>query len=590
MTQLLKTGFNKISEYSDKTVNFLKNSISISTDVLINGIKFKDTTDSNKRVYFYYRYINVLVILLVFGLVYYLNSYYNTFGIKDTPYEILGAIVLLGVGVFYFLFLVFRNNNNNKINPNERLAINGTDKMELTSSGYDAISYNISIPTIQSTYLKPLRILFMYIGLLLLILISIIYIINYVLYSQKNTNMFSITQSLISITIVIVVLAIFAALFSIKTQDSDDSCEYIDSSKHLFIYDYICIIKKTIFFIPCLLIIVINEINKDIKLTPSPVYLLLFILILLITLLFVLPFLFKYFRTLNKSSLLKGTDPYYLNEKKVIGIYQNLNKNINSTIDIPIPKTDSTSNPIITNPIDALLTTLNLNKQETTLYLAFQISNLTNDLTKAFDSSTEIAAETKDITKQAKENISDTKGYNFKLLKNDYNGIYNIKTSFYDPPKTINKFPYNYTYSISFYVYINPQPTNTSIAYNKDTEIFNYAYKPVIYYNGKSQSIIVRSRTLNNKGDQLDTIYEGKNIKHQKWLFFVINYSNNNIDVFIDGKLVGTKKDITPYFKGDKVTIGENEGIHGSIKEINYYSDITSPLTIELLYNLTNNK
>jgi hypothetical protein len=576
MTQLLKTGFNKISEYSDKTVNFLKNSISISTDVLINGIKFKDTTDSNKRVYFYYRYINVLVILLVFGLVYYLNSYYNTFGIKDTPYEILGAIVLLGVGVFYFLFLVFRNNNNNKINPNERLAIVGNDgDMELTSSGYDAIIYNIDNIKIQSTYLKPLRILFMYIGLLLLILISIIYIINYVLYSQKNTNTFSITQSLISITIVIVMLAIFAALFSIKAQDSNDSCENNDPNK--FMYDYICIIKKTIFFIPCLLIIVIDEINKDIKLTPSPVYLLLFILILLITLLFILPFLFKYFRTLNKSSLLKGTDPYYLNEKKVIAIYQNLNKNVNSTIDIPIPKADSTSNPIITNPIDSLLSTLNLNKQENTLF-------------KAFDSSTEIAPESKDITKQAKDNISDTKGYNFKLLKNDYNGIYNVKTSFYDPPKTINKFPYNYTYSISFYVYINPQPTNTSVAYNKDTEIFNYAYKPVIYYNGKSQSIIVRSRTLNNKGDQLDTIYEGKNIKHQKWLFIVINYSNNNIDVFIDGKLVGTKKDITPYFKGDKVTIGENEGIHGSIKEINYYSEITSPLTIELLYNLTNNK
>jgi hypothetical protein len=577
MTQLLKTSYNNISEYSDKIVNFLKNSISISTDVLINGIKFKDTTDSNKRVYFYYRYINVLVILLVFGLVYYLNSYYNTFGIKDTPYEILGAIVLLGVGVFYFLFLVFRNNNNNKINPNERLAINGSDNMELTADKYDATSYNIKSDIIQSTYLKPLRILFMYIGLLLLILISIVYIINYALYSQKNTNTFSITQSLISITIVIVVLAIFAALFSIKTQGSDDSCEYSDSSKSLFIYDYICIIKKTIFFIPCLLIIVIDEINKDIKLTPSPVYLLLFILLLLITLLFVLPFLFKYFRTLNKSSLLKGTDPYYLNEKKVIGIYQNLNKNVNSTVDIPIPKADSTSNPIITNPIDSLLSTLNLNKQENTLF-------------KAFDSSTEIAPESKDITKQAKDNISDTKGYNFKLLKNDYNGIYNVKTSFYDPPKTINKFPYNYTYSISFYVYINPQPTNTSVAYNKDTEIFNYAYKPVIYYNGKSQSIIVRSRTLNNKGDQLDTIYEGKNIKHQKWLFIVINYSNNNIDVFIDGKLVGTKKDITPYFKGDKVTIGENDGIHGSIKEINYYSEITSPLTIELLYNLTNNK
>jgi hypothetical protein len=573
MTQLLKNSYNIISDYSDKTVNFLKNSISISTDVVINGIKYKK---GETHSYYYYRYINVLLILLAFGIVYYLNTYYNLFGIKNTPYEILGAIVFFGIGVFYFLFLVFRNNNNKFIQANERLNSADKDKT-LSSSDYDVNSYNISIPKIQSTYLKPLRILFMYIALLFFILISIVYIINYVLYSQKNTNSFSITQSLISITIVIVVLAIIASLFSIKAQDSDDSCLNNDPDKSYFMYDYICVIKKIIFFIPCLLIIVIDEINKDIKLTPNSVYLLLFILLLLITLLFILPFLFKYFRTLNKNSLLKGTDPYYLNEMKVIGIYQNLNKNVNASIDIPIPKTDSTSNPIITNPIDALLTTLNLNKQENTLF-------------KALDSSTTIGPEDKEITKQTKDNISETKGYNFKLLKNDYNGIYNIKTGFYDPPKVIQKFPYNYTYSISFYVYINPQPTNTSVAYNKDTEIFNYAYKPVIYYNGKSQSIIVRSRTLNNKGDQLDTIYEGKNIKHQKWLFFVINYSNNSIDVFIDGKLVGTKKDVTPYFKGDKVTIGENEGIHGSIKEINYYSEITSPLTIELLYNLTNNK
>jgi hypothetical protein len=279
---------------------------------------------------------------------------------------------------------------------------------------------------------------------------------------------------------------------------------------------------------------------------------------------------------MNKSKLLKGSGPYYLNELKVIGIYQNLNKNVNSTIDIAIPKNNDQNTSIIKNPIDALLGTLNLDKKE-------------NSIFKTYDSSTQIGPEDKEITKQTQENISDTKGYNFKLLKNDYNGIYNIKTSFYDPPKSINKFPYNYTYSISFYVFINPQPTNTSIAYTKDTEIFNYAYKPVIYYNGKSQSIIIRSRTVNNKGDQLDTIYEGKNIKHQKWVFFVVNYDNNNIDVFIDGTLVGSKKDVMPYFKGDKVTIGENQGIHGSIKEISYYDSIQSPQTIELLYNLTKN-
>ena len=76
MTQLLKNSYNIISDYSDKTVNFLKNSISISTDVVINGIKYKKDSTSEYS-YYYYRYINVLLILLAFGIVYYLNTYYN---------------------------------------------------------------------------------------------------------------------------------------------------------------------------------------------------------------------------------------------------------------------------------------------------------------------------------------------------------------------------------------------------------------------------------------------------------------------------------------------------------------------------------
>ena len=575
MAQIVKGTFETVNTVSDKTVLFLKNSLNIFIDVIINGIKFKNAT--NQDVYYYYKYINVLLIALVFGLIYYLHSYHNLFGVKNTPYSILGTILLFSIGILYFFFIVFRNNNNSKINVDDRLNINSPPDKSLSSKNYNDEDYSIDSTKIKDTYLNPLRLLFMYVGLLFIILISVIYIVNYILYSQKNTNVFSITQSVISITIVIVVLAIVASLLSIKSSTSNDTCENSkEKGTPMFIYNYICIIKKFIFFIPCLLVIVVDEINKDIKLTPNSVYLLLFILLLLITLLFLIPFLFTYFRTMNKSTLLKGSGPYYLNELKVIGIYQNLNKNVNSTIDIAIPNSDGQSNSIIKNPIDALLGTLNLDKKENTIF-------------KTYDSSTQIGPENKEITKQTQENISDTKGYNFKLLKNDYNGVYNIKTSFYDPPKSINKFPYNYTYSISFYVFINPQPTNTSIAYNKDTELFNYAYKPVIYYNGKSQSIIIRSRTLNNKGDQLDTIYEGKNIKHQKWVFFVINYDNNIIDVFIDGTLVGSKKDVMPYFKGDKVTIGENQGIHGSIKEISYYDSIKSPQTIELLYNLTKN-
>jgi len=576
-TQLID-GYKAVSNISDSIVAFLKNSANIFLDVIINGIKFKKSNEQSYE-YKYYKYINITLVLLLFGVVYFLNDYYNLFGVKNTQYEIVGILLLITVVILYFQFLVFRNNNNSIIDKDERLNIVSGDEQNkkfLNDSSYYQEVYIIDSEKIKSTYVKPLRLLFMYSLLLFITLVSILLIINYVLYAQKNSNSFSITQSVLGVTIVVVVLAIIAALFSIKSSSSK-SDECINDDQSFGIYNYICIIKKVIFFIPCALVIVLDELNKDIKLTPSSIYLLLFILLFLITLLFITPVLFNYFRTLNKSNLLKGEGPYYLNEKKVIGIYQNLNKNINSTIDIPIQKNNDTNDSLVKNPIDTLLNSLSL-------------KNIENTIFTSVDSSTLIGDEDKNITKQTEENISDTKGYNFKLLKNDYNGIYNIKTQFFDPPKTVNKFPYNYSYSISFYIYINPQSTNTSPAYAKDTELFNYAYKPVIYYNGKSQSVIIRSRTLNNKGDQLDTIYEEKNVKFQKWVFFVINYDNNIIDIFMDGKLVGSKKDVTPYFKGDKVTIGENEGIHGSIKDITYYDSIKSPQTIELLYHLTKNK
>jgi hypothetical protein len=149
------------------------------------------------------------------------------------------------------------------------------------------------------------------------------------------------------------------------------------------------------------------------------------------------------------------------------------------------------------------------------------------------------------------------------------------------------KFSYKYTYSISFYVYLNPQPQNTSLAYNKESELFNYANKPVILYDGRKRKLLIKSKTQTSEGSQTDTIYETKKIKYQKWMLFTINYQNNTIDVFIDGKLVGSKKNVPPYFNDDKISIGEDNGIHGSIKEIFYYDTPRPPSNIQFIYDLT---
>lgn len=167
--------------------------------------------------------------------------------------------------------------------------------------------------------------------------------------------------------------------------------------------------------------------------------------------------------------------------------------------------------------------------------------------------------------------------------------------------KSLNK----YSYGISFYLYLNPQDTNTNPAYNKEggAEIFNYGNKPVILYDGRTRELIIKTKTLdNNNSAELKTIYKTKDIKYQKWLYFVINYENNMIDIFIDGKLVklensnsaiDTKLNIPEFNFNDKVTIGDpdykDNGIHGSIKDIYYYNNIIPIDNIEFIFDLNKN-
>jgi hypothetical protein len=480
----------------------------------------------------------------------------NGSNIKNTKWNIIGWLCLITFIIYTLLFFIHnkvRSNNNN------------------------------STFIINRNFLNMLKDFGMLIAIIIIPLGLIHFILNF---EQTNNNAFNTIQIILGLLICIIILSIIAKILHIQPRANAQSTNQEDSP----IKYILSVIKNIIFFIPCLIVILADEIHKDINLTPSSVYLLFFVLLILITLIFVLPLLFNYFAKHNKNDVLKGEGPFYLNEKKTLGKYQNLDKNITNNITIP----NFTSNSSIDNKSSE-------NKM-TNIFSVFNTNSLNNrfnengsiQTTSTENASTENAFNEATVINEynnSKDNIADnTKGYDFKLFKDDLKTQYNIGAKYYNSSKINNKFPYNYTYSLSFYIYINPQPTNTSIAYTKDTELFNYGFKPVIYYNGKSRKIIIKSRTINNKGNQLDTIYETTNVKHQKWLYFVINYENNNIDIFIDGKLVGSKNNVTPYFVGDDITIGEDDGIYGSIKEIYYFDKIKTPDSIQFLYSLTKNK
>ena len=344
----------------------------------------------------------------------------------------------------------------------------------------------------------------MQISIILAIVLIIVLIYN--LYTEHQ-YLYSITKIFLGFIIVLTILAIIAKTFSIVVKD----CE---NNKNNILIQFLCIIKNLIFFIPCLLVILVDEINKDIKATPSSVYLLFILLIILVSLFIGLPLLFQFITSMNKHDLLAGKGPYYLDTRREIGKYQDFSKEYKSTTNKLLPPAGK--------------------------YTLFD------------------------------ENPSQE--FNIKAMIGYLGDA---------------KFKYKYTYSISFYLYLNPQPKNTSLAYNKESELFNYGNKPVILYDGNKRKLLVKSKTQTSEGSQTDTIYETSKFKYQKWMLFTINYQNNTIDVFIDGKLVGSKKNVPPYFNNDKITIGEENGIHGSIKEIYYYETPRPPNNIEFLYDLT---
>lgn len=153
-------------------------------------------------------------------------------------------------------------------------------------------------------------------------------------------------------------------------------------------------------------------------------------------------------------------------------------------------------------------------------------------------------------------------------------------------PSEDKKKNFSYKYSISFWFYINPQPTNTNPSYNKYTNILNYGNKPSVQFNSKKNKLRVQCIKNDNS---ISTIYETDSLQYQKWNNMVINYDSGNMDVFINGDLVGSKQNIAPFMKFENVVSGEKRGIEGGICNVHYYSHILSLSTISNTYHLLKN-
>jgi hypothetical protein len=143
-----------------------------------------------------------------------------------------------------------------------------------------------------------------------------------------------------------------------------------------------------------------------------------------------------------------------------------------------------------------------------------------------------------------------------------------------------------YHYSISAWFWINPQPPNTRAAYTKYTNILEFGGKPALEYNGIEDTLRV---TCNIKDDENVVIYKTDEIPFQRWNNIVINYDGGNMDVFMNGQLVGSRPGVAPYMTYENIVVGEEKGIEGGICNVVYYKDILQARQIDNIYRALGN-
>tara|TARA_Y100001970_G_scaffold135352_1_gene166633 strand:+ start:2194 stop:5280 length:3087 start_codon:yes stop_codon:yes gene_type:complete len=193
----------------------------------------------------------------------------------------------------------------------------------------------------------------------------------------------------------------------------------------------------------------------------------------------------------------------------------------------------------------------------------------------------------------------------------------------------------NYNYALSFWVFLHTQGSNYRESYNKYTNILDFGSYPIIDYNISTDTLRVRigvrlpekCRTKNRdtccngkkakktvggkklKDGELNmielwcrenmtignpmpdehylTVFEKEGLlKRQKWNNIVINYDLGVLDIFINSELVGTWKNVVSYQTSKKIKIGQYDGIAGGICNVIYYPTAIKLFQIHKHYNL----
>lgn len=156
---------------------------------------------------------------------------------------------------------------------------------------------------------------------------------------------------------------------------------------------------------------------------------------------------------------------------------------------------------------------------------------------------------------------------------------------------------HNKNYTLFMWIYLNPHDPS-----NVPKNIFSYGniecYKPKIEYvgtNNSGENFEQKDKfkitfTKISETEKYETYVD---VTNQKWNLFAFNYTNLGADLLINGELVRSmtfSNNIPSYSNQDKIIIGSNDYLDGSICNVTYSKKVYSKEEIARYYNILFNK
>ena len=141
---------------------------------------------------------------------------------------------------------------------------------------------------------------------------------------------------------------------------------------------------------------------------------------------------------------------------------------------------------------------------------------------------------------------------------------------------------FKYSYALSAWFTLNPQPPNTRAAFTRYTPILDYGGKPKISYNMDKGILKVEAEAGKGKV----TVAEVKGVALQTWNNIVVNSDAGTMDVFLNGELIGSHPGIAPFMQYEEVIAGQTHGLEGGICNVVYHPEPMSQARIRMGYKM----